>query len=250
MPFTFSHPFIVLPLCRKENKWFSATGLITGSMVLDFEYFIYMKKIEHESFHTVPGGVFIFALPVGLLLMFVYHLLIRDQLIDNLPEGWWRRLAQFKQLDWNSYFRKNFIKVIVSLLIGIYSHLLLDAFTHDFGFIVKMFPVLKERVWFLNGAIPVYDILQPVLSLIGALVIAYAIYRIKPEAEITRQRTDYLKYWLFLGSAFFVVMLIRFLADTNHNKPVDILIAGIASSLIAICVCSMWLKIVFVRREQ
>ena len=40
MPFTFSHPAIVLPFSK---KWFSLTALVTGSIIPDFEYFFKMK---------------------------------------------------------------------------------------------------------------------------------------------------------------------------------------------------------------
>ncbi|WP_220463965.1 DUF4184 family protein [Adhaeribacter radiodurans] len=39
MPFTFSHPAIVLPLTLLLRKWYSLTGLVIGSLTPDFEYF-------------------------------------------------------------------------------------------------------------------------------------------------------------------------------------------------------------------
>ncbi|WP_240482010.1 DUF4184 family protein [Flavobacterium psychrophilum] len=39
MPFTFSHPAIILPLRYLPRQWFSLTGLIIGSLTPDFEYF-------------------------------------------------------------------------------------------------------------------------------------------------------------------------------------------------------------------
>ena len=47
MPFTFSHPAIVLPLVRKSGHWFSATGLIIGSLTPDFEYFMRMRIVDN-----------------------------------------------------------------------------------------------------------------------------------------------------------------------------------------------------------
>ena len=251
MPFTFSHPFIVLPLCRKNNRFFSATGLITGSMALDFEYFIYMKKIEHESFHTLPGGVFIFGLPVGLLLTFVYHLLIRDQLIDNLPPVLMRRLYCFKQLNWLHYFRKNYLKVIISLLIGIYSHLLLDGLTHDFGVMVKWFPLLRQQLTLAGRTIPVYDMLQAALSVFGGVVIVYAILKLKPVSKITvPPPVNQFVYWFKFLLFFLITMTCRFLIDTHHNKPVDLLIAGIAGVLIAVFMVSLSGITSLVKQEQ
>ncbi len=51
MPFTFSHPAIILPLKYLPQNWFSLTGLIIGSLTRDFEYFIRMKVRSNYS-HT------------------------------------------------------------------------------------------------------------------------------------------------------------------------------------------------------
>ena len=68
MPFTLAHPAIVLPLAAKKLRM-SATGLVIGSMVPDFEYFIRMRT-ESKYSHTL-AGLFWFDLPLGLLLCFV-----------------------------------------------------------------------------------------------------------------------------------------------------------------------------------
>jgi len=82
MPFTFSHPAIVLPLTFKRLK-LSATALIIGSMVPDFEYFIRMT--DHSRYSHTIAGLFWFDLPMGLLICFVYHGVVKDQLFNNLP---------------------------------------------------------------------------------------------------------------------------------------------------------------------
>lgn len=58
MPFTFSHPAIILPFKYLPNRWISMTGLIIGSLTPDFEYFIRMK-IESYYSHT-NAGLFLF----------------------------------------------------------------------------------------------------------------------------------------------------------------------------------------------
>lgn len=73
MPFTFSHPAIILPLTSSKRQWFSATGLVIGSMTPDFEYFIRMK-VQSDFSHTLPGLLW-FDLPLGLLLSFIYNAL-------------------------------------------------------------------------------------------------------------------------------------------------------------------------------
>jgi hypothetical protein len=56
MPFTFSHPAIILPLAYLPKKWYSMTGLVIGSLVPDFEYFLRMSMAGYHS-HTIAGLV-------------------------------------------------------------------------------------------------------------------------------------------------------------------------------------------------
>src|SRR6188768_3414024 len=99
MPFTFSHPAIILPLTCLPRKWFSLTGLVIGSLTPDFEYFLRMKIQGHYS-HTI-SGIFCFDLPLGILLAFIFHNVVRNSLFDNLPTILKSRLLAFKHFDWN-----------------------------------------------------------------------------------------------------------------------------------------------------
>ena len=81
MPFTFSHPAIILPLNYLSKKWFSITGLVIGSLSPDFEYFIRMK-IESNYSHTF-WGIFYFDLPLGIMLTFIFHNIVKNELFEN-----------------------------------------------------------------------------------------------------------------------------------------------------------------------
>jgi len=105
MPFTFSHPAIVLPLKYFPKKWFSLTGLVIGSMVPDFEYFIRMKVKSIYS-HTIDG-IFWFDLPLALLLAFLFHNIVKKYLFQNLPKSFQIRLSIFNDFNWNNYFKNN-----------------------------------------------------------------------------------------------------------------------------------------------
>ena len=115
MPFTLSHPAIVLPLALKKLR-LSATGLIIGSLTPDFEYFIRMKDWSRYS-HTWPG-LFWFDLPLGVLLCFIYHLVVRNSFFDNLPPFLRKRVVVYKKFNWIEYFLKNWLIVCISVLIG------------------------------------------------------------------------------------------------------------------------------------
>jgi hypothetical protein len=84
MPFTFSHPAIILPFLKSRKKnLFSATGLIVGSIIPDFEYFLTLS-VERRFGHTI-NGIFYFDLPCALFICFIFHGLIKKPLLNNLP---------------------------------------------------------------------------------------------------------------------------------------------------------------------
>nr|WP_237421370.1 DUF4184 family protein [Flavobacterium sp. HBTb2-11-1] len=74
MPFTFSHPAIILPLRYLPKSWFSITALTIGSLTPDFEYFLRMK-VKSDYSHTLDG-IFWFDLPLALLLTFLFTILL------------------------------------------------------------------------------------------------------------------------------------------------------------------------------
>lgn len=105
MPFTFSHPAIVLPLTYLPKKWYSLTGLVIGSIAPDFEYFIRIKVQSNYS-HTW-FGLFYFNLPLGIILAFIFHNIVRNTLIQNTPIFLQQRFNKVISFQWNNYFKKN-----------------------------------------------------------------------------------------------------------------------------------------------
>ncbi|OAB48362.1 hypothetical protein PBAT_01615 [Paenibacillus antarcticus] len=83
MPFTFAHPLYAAPLKLLKPKYMSLTGIILGSMAPDFEYFIALEP--YQSIGHTTKGFFIQAIPLSILLAFVFHLLIKVPLTRNLP---------------------------------------------------------------------------------------------------------------------------------------------------------------------
>src|SRR5215467_2275849 len=104
MPFTFSHPAIVLPLTKTRLK-LSATALIIGSMIPDFEYFIRMRDRSKYS-HTLTGIVW-FDIPLAVLVCFLFHHVVRNPLFENLPASLRDRFSVYKDFNWSKYFFTN-----------------------------------------------------------------------------------------------------------------------------------------------
>ena len=232
MPFTFSHPAIVLPLTKYSGRHISLTGLIIGSLTPDFEYFFRMK-IESNFSHTI-GGLLYFDLPVGLLLAFLFHNLIRDSLYDNLPLTFRNRLDVFKAFNWNDYFRQSYLAVIISVLVGATSHLFWDSFTHIHGYSVHTFSALRETLNIAGHDIPFYKLLQHFSTLIGGLFIAFSFYNL-PTSEVSKQKIS-LKYWTTLLTITVLIVIIRFSFTTDKNIIGQLIVTTLSAIFMALTI--------------
>lgn len=238
MPFTFSHPAIILPLAYLPRRWFSLTGLIIGSLMPDFEYFLRMK-IRSDFSHTFEG-VFLFDLPLGILTAFVFHNIVRNIFFDNLPYFLKSRVVIFKNFNWNIYFKKNWLVVIFSIIIGTFSHILWDSFTHDTGYFVQKFEILNQSVELFDKQIPILKILQHLSTFIGAFLIGFSLYKLPTHAPDSKSVN--LNYWLtFLGTFItflFILLTIKPLQYALGNLIVSI----ISLSMLALILTSLVIK--------
>lgn len=230
MPFTFSHPAIVLPLLRLPRKWVSATGLIVGSMTPDFEYFLRMRLQGHYG-HTIPG-VFIMDLPFAFVLAFIFHNFVRNSLFDNLPLFLRSRFAPFKQFDWNGYFTRYWAAVILSIVIGAGSHLLWDGFTHVNGFVVREIPILRSTVHFFGTGLAACRVLQHLSTLVGGLAIVYVI-GILPRADSAAKSVD-VRYWIVLVALTLVIIALRIALARDMGRLGNVLVTAMGALFISL----------------
>ena len=230
MPFTFSHPALVLPLKYLPTHWFSFTGLIIGSMVPDFEYFIRMR-IQSTFSHTLTGLLW-FDLPLGLLLAIIFHNIVKDRLIENMPKILKSRLEALRLFDWNSYFIKNWYIVIISILIGAASHIFWDSFTHNSGYFVQRIPWLSQQVEIPGLQIPVSNIIQHLSTLFGGLVIAFVIWKLPVSENIDLQIRA--KYWIIFTLLMLIIVVLRFLTGLEIRQYGNVIVTVISASLISL----------------
>ncbi|MBF9253266.1 DUF4184 family protein [Pontibacter sp. 172403-2] len=240
MPFTFSHPALVLPLRFLPKGWVSLTGLVAGSLVPDFEKFIKMEPGNTYS-HTW-AGVFWFNLPLGLLLAFVFHGIVRDPLIDNLPVFLRKRLARFRKFNWQRFFREHFMVVILSIIAGALSHLTWDSFTHREGKFVRLLPVLSETVSPWNIHVSLYVLVDRLSSALGFLLILYVILKLPPGRVEERQPVHVWHYWLSVVLVALCVVMFRVIADVSYVQYFELLITSISAVLAGLVVSSCIVK--------
>jgi len=236
MPFTFPHPAIVLPLTFLPRRWFSLTGLVIGSLTPDFEYFLRMR-IQSDYSHTL-SGLFWFDLPLGILLAFIFHNIIRDSLFDNFPTILKSRFTNFKQFNWNNYFKNNWLVVIISVLIGAVSHIFWDSFTHDQGYFVQTIPALTNTVDFIGRQVPTLKILQHSSTLLGGLVIVFVLFKRTPDKNVTGQLN--IKYWGILTILTLTIIEIRLLSGLDYKLYGHVIVTAISAGLISLTLMS-WL---------
>jgi len=168
MPFTLSHPAVVLPFARRK---LILSALVIGSMTPDFEYFIFFSddvNIGHSLF-----GIFLFCIPVGLIILFLFHKLIKFPALSLLPANLQKRLYP---LAVNFHFRpfNRFILIILSIMIGSLTHIAWDSITNSNGLVAQSLPVLNYTFYITSKEnISICRLLQHGSTLFGAIVITY-----------------------------------------------------------------------------
>ena len=201
------------------------TGLVVGSMAPDFEYFIRMKDYSLYS-HTWKGIIY-FDLPLSILLAFLFHQLVRNYLIDSLPGLLNRRLDSFKQFDWTRHFKEKFLVILISIIIGTVSHILWDGLTHKSGYFVKHMPFLRQYIGIGGHHMALYEWSQYAWSLIGGLLILYALFKLPAGKEVSKP--SIFPYWFsvtFIMCAVTAAKIARGLPYRDFDKMIIVLISG------------------------
>ncbi|MBP1644752.1 MAG: hypothetical protein H6Q16_327 [Bacteroidetes bacterium] len=238
MPFTFSHPSILIPLFYLPKKWISVTGLVIGSMIPDFEYFLRMQ-IKSKYSHSIYG-VFWFDLTLSILLAFIFHNIVKNQLIDNLPKSLYLRLASFKNFDWNKYFRKNWYIVIISILIGIFSHIFWDSFTHYNGYFVQRNPSLVNSLTIFQLDIPIFKIIQHASTILGGILIIYLGIKL-PKKSVEYKKPN-INYWLVFTLISLLIISIRIIFGLNPKQYGNLIVTAISSGLISLIITPLIIR--------
>jgi hypothetical protein len=235
MPFTFSHPAIVLPFKYLPKGWVSITGLIIGSMVPDFEYFLRMRVMSIYS-HTWFGLLW-FDLPLGLLLLFIYQILIKDKIILHLPTYLNKRFSKYRGIDKPGSVLRYFIVAALSILIGAASHILWDGFTHPTGYFVSVLPVLSNTMQLGSNQFFIYKIIQHGSTIIGAAILVGAVYAL-PSGN-SKANHHVLKFWLQIAVISILVVVIRIMTGLSYHQYGNIIVTGIAGGIIGLIITSL-----------
>lgn len=248
MPFTFAHPLYAAPLKLAKPGLFSLTGLVLGSMSPDFEYFIALEP--HQTFGHSGMGLLLQAIPLSLLLAFLFHGLIKKPLAEHLPRLFGlqhKAIWLTEHYSWRMSRWRDWAVFILSVAIGFASHVLLDAFTHVSGYFVMQWPLLTETLF----GYPVYKLLQHGLSLAGLMffgVMAIVWLRRSNGASQKEGGPSALAkalYWAIVALTVVVTVICKLLFASSGNYLGMLVVSPLSGFFLGLVVASIGCRLLF-----
>ena len=140
MPFTPSHTVAILPFLRTP---LAPAAMALGAMAPDLPYFLPVR-IPRSWTHSLEG-VLTIDLLVGVVSFALWLLVLRAPALDYSPA--WLRERMAPQARWRVRgVAVSGLLVAVAVVLGILTHLFLDLFTHEGGFLSDIAPWTDDRV--------------------------------------------------------------------------------------------------------
>lgn len=239
MPFTLAHPLFAAPLKLIKPQYLSLTGLILGSMGPDFEYFIVLEPYQTIG-HNLEG-LFLQVIPLSILFAYLFHYIMKAALVKHLPSLFnLDNKAHSLISNWSLNTIRKWIVFLVSILIGFYTHILLDGFTHKSGAMVALFPSLLNE--FLDR--PLYKDLQYAFSWLGLVVqliiILWMLFRTKPTSHSFKRASSQQKlfYWTIAFAVMAITVLLKLMFVSNHNFVGTLFVAPFSGFYLGLLVAS------------
>ncbi len=164
-----AHQAPVLPLKLWRPAAFNGTALVVGSVAPDFEYFL-DRGGRAANFGHIATAQLLFCLPVSLfVVLLVGHLGLGEVFAARFPRLRWLSGAATDVKASGGLLRAG-----ASALTGSFSHLLLDALTHEV--IPRWLPSHTFHVGGFAASTPA--VVQLVASVVLAFVTLWALWRI------------------------------------------------------------------------
>jgi hypothetical protein len=166
MPFTPAHAAAALPFQRTR---LIPSALVIGCFSPDFEYFL--RLAPKGGFGHTLAGLFLFDLPVSLLVLWLFHAYAKEPLLTWLPTGVRQRLPSSTALS-SMRNERGIALISTSILIGAATHLLWDSFTHPGYWPYHHWHFLSRTAELsVVGQVQYYEVLQHLSTLAGLLVL-------------------------------------------------------------------------------
>jgi Domain of unknown function (DUF4184) len=173
MPFTLAHPAAILPL--RHVRVLRSVPLIIGALIPDLPYYLPggLSRYGTET-HSVRGSLSSCLLAGYLVLALIYFLRLPLTALLSARARWLclTAIAPYSRpLEW--------ALAPLSIVAGIWTHLLWDSFTHSHGWVVRRVAALSAPVVIGTYNGQMYHVLQYVSSAFGLAVMAVWYWRLR-----------------------------------------------------------------------
>ncbi len=163
MPFTISHAAAAWPF---EKSKLVLSAVIVGAMAPDLDYFLNLD-ITGRWTHTL-AGTFEFSLPLAVIVLAVFHLVLKRPAVALLP----RRVQQRIEIQPFRFWPiQRLLLIVGSALIGIATHLAWDSFTHGQGWMVDRIGWLQSQHLILGHSWPNFKFAQHGSTVLGLVLL-------------------------------------------------------------------------------
>jgi hypothetical protein len=217
MPFTLAHPAAIIPFKRFCPRYLSFPALIAGSVSPDLSYF--SGRLNLGPFAHDPVKGFLFGIPAGLFILAVFYAL-RSPVSQMLPQ---RYRDIFQPLLLRPIGKP--FPVLVSLFIGVATHILWDSFTHNHSFLVQYVPLLRIPVLSMGyTTVRLVHLLSYLCSFLGVfwLCFLYSKWRATEPPRVQWRNS------IFIAALVFPISAIHHLMRSLYG----LLLVGILSLLL------------------
>jgi len=231
MPYTFLHPAFVLPLQKRFPRLLDASALIMGSIAPDLDIIFRFSETRYHLFSYSALNILGLILPIAVILS-IYMRLVMIPVFTTGRLQW--TVASFAQTF------KRVPAIVLSALIAILMHLLLDQITH-FDDVIG-----KAKYWAYDlGREPDdyqdfyhFFLYAPAVlgSAIGGLLTIYLLWA---NRIFLRQWTSYFRAHIFEWMRIGVLLAVAFAmmkqikAGVDEVLPLDSYIISITCGLTA-----------------
>ena len=150
MPITFlAHQAPVLPLARRWPGKIDGIALAIGTMSPDFAYVVSRTRLMFWA-HTLPAIVW-FCVPATLIVSWLIARVLAPVVPDHLPSAGAFHLHDYRGL---ATHRFSPLTTMAAAAFGAWTHIVLDAFTHDYGWFAQHVPLYTRPLgaWLFRGA--------------------------------------------------------------------------------------------------
>jgi hypothetical protein len=179
VPFTLAHPAAILPF--RGVRLLRTAPLILGAMAPDLPYFL-PKNLEKTLPETHEfSASFTTDLALGYLMLLAVFALRRPLTALLSPRARWlclRALAPFRSNP------SAWLLAALPILLGVWTHLLWDSFTHSDGWFVHRIAALSAPVTLGSYTGPMSHVLQYLSSAFGLVIMAIWYWRLPAPARV------------------------------------------------------------------